>query len=85
MKNVKNSSKLNFSQSIEREIQRYLKVYKSSSSITHLYGNIINEVEKSLITLTLNFANGNKSKASKILGINRNTLHKKICLLKIKK
>lgn len=39
---------------------------------------IISEVEKSLISYTLKRCNGNKLRASKILGINRNTLVRKL-------
>jgi len=48
-----------------------------------LYNIIISEVERVLISSVLKATNGNKLKASKILGINRNTLSKKIKDLKI--
>jgi two-component system nitrogen regulation response regulator GlnG len=40
-------------------------------------------VERPLIELTLERTRGNQLKAAAILGINRNTLHKKITELKI--
>ncbi|MBF0516574.1 MAG: sigma-54-dependent Fis family transcriptional regulator [Nitrospirae bacterium] len=43
-----------------------------------LYGAIISEVEKSLLTIVMREAKGNQLKASRILGINRNTLRSKI-------
>ncbi|KWT85776.1 sigma 54-interacting transcriptional regulator [Candidatus Magnetominusculus xianensis] len=43
-----------------------------------LYGAIISEVEKSLLTIVLKEVKGNQLRASKILGINRNTLRSKI-------
>jgi DNA-binding protein Fis len=43
-----------------------------------LYRFIINETEKTLIQHILIKTEGNKLKAAKILGINRNTLHSKI-------
>lgn len=43
-----------------------------------LYDTVIAETERALFSLVLRKTNGNKSKASKLLGINRNTLNKKV-------
>ncbi len=48
-----------------------------------LYSTIIQTVEKPLIQLVLRKTRGNQVKASRILGINRNTLRKKISVLNI--
>jgi two-component system nitrogen regulation response regulator GlnG len=48
-----------------------------------LYEMIIERVERPLIELTLERTRGNQLKAAALLGINRNTLHKKITHLKI--
>ena len=48
-----------------------------------LYELIMERVERPLIELTLERTHGNQLKAAAILGINRNTLHKKITQLKI--
>ena len=50
----------------------------------NLYEMVIPEVEKSLIMMVLKETNGNQIKASRILGINRNTLRSKITKLGIK-
>jgi two-component system nitrogen regulation response regulator GlnG len=50
---------------------------------TNLYDLIIERIERPLIELTLERTGGNQLKAAAILGINRNTLHKKITQLKI--
>jgi two-component system nitrogen regulation response regulator GlnG len=50
---------------------------------TDLYALIMERVERPLIELTLERTRGNQLKAAAILGINRNTLHKKITELKI--
>ena len=39
---------------------------------------MLREVERPLIELSLNATRGNQLKASKLLGLNRNTLRKKI-------
>ncbi len=51
--------------------------------VKDLYEAIIQRVEKPLIELILEKARGNQIRASKMLGINRNTLRKKIKELKI--
>jgi two-component system nitrogen regulation response regulator GlnG len=48
-----------------------------------LYTLILERVERPLIELTLERTNGNQLQAAAILGINRNTLRKKIATLKI--
>ncbi len=40
--------------------------------------NIIEDVERPLISIVLSHTNGNQSKAAKLLGCNRNTLHRKL-------
>ena len=50
---------------------------------TDLYPLIMQRVERPLIELTLERTQGNQLKAAALLGINRNTLHKKITQLKI--
>ena len=46
--------------------------------INGLYEIILEQVEKPLIELSLGSCNGNQVKAAQMLGINRNTLKKKI-------
>ncbi len=48
-----------------------------------LYDRVLAEVERPLIQLTLKATKGNQIKAAAVLGINRNTLRKKIQLLGI--
>ena len=44
----------------------------------HLFDLIVGGVEKPLVEIVLDETNGNQTKAANILGINRNTLRKKI-------
>jgi two-component system nitrogen regulation response regulator GlnG len=43
-----------------------------------LYDRVLREIELPLIALTLSATRGNQVKAAELLGINRNTLRKKI-------
>lgn len=49
----------------------------------NLYDLVIKGVERPLIGIVLNATQGNQAKAAEILGINRNTLRKKIKSLNI--
>jgi len=44
----------------------------------NLYNMVLSEVEEPLLKAVLIFTNGNQSKASEVLGINRGTLRKKL-------
>jgi two-component system nitrogen regulation response regulator GlnG len=48
-----------------------------------LYGRILREVEAPLIEIALEATSGNQAKCADLLGINRNTLRKKITELDI--
>ena len=45
---------------------------------TAIYEMVINTVEKPLLLYIMNQTEGNQSKAAKMLGLNRNTLRKKL-------
>ena len=49
-----------------------------------VYEMVINCVEKPLIETVLHHAGGNQTRAAELLGLNRNTLRKKIQIHKIK-
>ncbi len=66
------------SMSVEKHLLRYFELHGSSLPPPGLYNRILKEVEYPLIALSLNSSKGNQLKASKLLGINRNTLRKKI-------
>ena len=72
--------------SLEEVVRLKLKEYfRQTRDVepTDLYALIMERVERPLIELTLDRTRGNQLKAASILGINRNTLHKKISELKI--
>jgi two-component system nitrogen regulation response regulator GlnG len=65
-------------QSVERQLNRYFTQYGDRLPPQGLYDRILAEVERPLITLTLAATRGNQIKAAQLLGLNRNTLRKKI-------
>ncbi|RMF33692.1 MAG: nitrogen regulation protein NR(I) [Alphaproteobacteria bacterium] len=69
--------------SIEAHLKRYFSLHGSALPPPGLYDRIIREVELPLITMTLAATRGNQLRAAEILGINRNTLRKKITALDI--
>ena len=70
--------------SVEEHLIKFFKLHKGKLPSSGLYTRIINEVERPLISICLNATKGNQIRASKLLGLNRNTLRKKIKELKIK-
>ncbi|HTH97593.1 MAG TPA: nitrogen regulation protein NR(I) [Stellaceae bacterium] len=65
-------------QAVERHLRDYFAAHKDSLPAGGLYDRVIQEVERPLITLTLTATRGNQIKAAQLLGLNRNTLRKKI-------
>ncbi len=66
---------------IENCIQESLKIYFQDldGECAHdIYKMVISCVEKQMFECVLEHAEGNQSLAAKYLGINRNTLHKKL-------
>ncbi len=66
------------SNSVERHLSSYFAAHKNELPATGLYSRILQEVEKPLIMLTLQATRGNQIRAAQVLGLNRNTLRKKI-------
>ncbi|WP_425404859.1 nitrogen regulation protein NR(I) [Hwanghaeella sp.] len=66
------------SETVERQLRRYFDSHGDALPAQGLYDRVLREVERPLITLTLAATNGNQVKAADLLGLNRNTLRKKI-------
>ncbi|MDP5109878.1 MAG: hypothetical protein NWP47_00620 [Rickettsiaceae bacterium] len=77
------NNKNTLSAAIEASLDKFFKMHDGDCPESGLYDRIISEVERVLIQKTLEQVGGVQIKASKILGINRNTLRKKIKDLKI--
>ncbi|TAK09590.1 MAG: hypothetical protein EPO39_02055 [Candidatus Manganitrophaceae bacterium] len=67
---------------VERKLAHFVGKIKNCE-VKNLYSLLIQEFEKPLITLALKETNGNQIQAALLLGMNRNTLRKKIKELKI--
>ncbi len=63
---------------VEHHIRSYFAAHKGGLPAAGLYDRILREVERPLIALTLGATRGNQLKAAHLLGLNRNTLRKKI-------
>ncbi|WP_232830324.1 nitrogen regulation protein NR(I) [Oceanicella sp. SM1341] len=64
--------------SVEAHLRRYFSLHGGALPPPGLYERVIREVELPLIALSLAATQGNQLKAADLLGINRNTLRKKI-------
>ena len=78
-----NNEEGGLSETVAHQLQSYFDAHKGGVPPAGLYDRILHEVEKPLISMTLGATNGNQIRAAAILGLNRNTLRKKIRLLDI--
>ncbi|MBU3616213.1 helix-turn-helix domain-containing protein [Polynucleobacter sp. JS-Polo-80-F4] len=62
---------------IETQLQGYLQDLKGTAP-TDIYQMVLAVVEKPMLELVMQHAKQNQSLAAQYLGINRNTLHKKL-------
>jgi two-component system nitrogen regulation response regulator GlnG len=63
---------------VEHHIKGYFAAHKGGLPAAGLYDRVLREVERPLIVLTLGATRGNQIRAAHLLGLNRNTLRKKI-------
>lgn len=68
---------------VEAFITNYFKAHEGVMPASGLYTRVIQEVERPLLKATLRSVQGNQKKAAEILGINRNTLRKRLTELQI--
>jgi two-component system, NtrC family, nitrogen regulation response regulator GlnG len=72
------------SETVERHLADYFMGFGNELPPTGLYGRILKKIELPLITAALVATRGNQIRAADLLGLNRNTLRKKIRDLGIK-
>ncbi len=68
---------------LDKSIKQYVSIMGQNSN-GHLHELIMGGIEKPLVEIVLKETNGNQTQAANILGINRNTLRKKIAEYEIK-
>ena len=66
------------SASVARHLRRYFDLHGNMLPPPGLHARILREVEQPLIEIALEATGGNQAKCADLLGINRNTLRKKI-------
>ncbi|MBM3603834.1 MAG: sigma-54-dependent Fis family transcriptional regulator [Alphaproteobacteria bacterium] len=71
------------SDSIEAHLQRYFDLHGDALPPPGLYDRILREVERPLLQVALDATGGNQLRCADLLGINRNTLRKKLTELNI--
>ncbi|MHB8623187.1 MAG: DNA-binding transcriptional regulator Fis [Sulfuricaulis sp.] len=67
---------------VKQSLERYFNDLNGEKT-TGVYEMVINEVEKPLLEIVMRHVHSNQCKAAEILGINRNTLRKKLKLYKL--
>jgi two-component system nitrogen regulation response regulator GlnG len=71
------------SEAVARHIQRYFDLHGGALPPPGVYQRILREIEVPMIEIALDATGGNQARCADLLGINRNTLRKKITELDI--
>ena len=72
------------STSVAKHLKRYFDLHGGALPPPGLYDRILREIEVPLIEISLDATGGNQARCAELLGINRNTLRKKITDLDIR-
>jgi two-component system nitrogen regulation response regulator GlnG len=75
---VATNGPVDVSTAVETHVAQLLREYEPDLPPPGLYQRVIDKVEAPLIAMALNACGGNQIKAADLLGLNRNTLRKKI-------
>ena len=73
----------NLSEAVEKHLRRHFDLQGGQLPPPGLYQRVLREVEGPLIEIALDATGGNQARCAELLGINRNTLRKKITDLDI--
>ncbi|WP_084860470.1 response regulator [Salibaculum halophilum] len=83
MEPIKGGDSDKLSASVAKHLRRYFDLHGGELPPPGLYQRILREVEAPLIEIALDATGGNQARCADLLGINRNTLRKKITDLDI--
>ena len=75
-------NKSELAKSVKSSLDQYFKDLDGEPPHA-LYDMVLACIEKPLLEYTMQYVNGDQSKAAKVLGLNRNTLRKKLQIYKI--
>lgn len=64
--------------SVEWHLKSYFAAHENGLPASGLYDRILQEIERPLLAIALAECRGNQIKTAELLGLNRNTLRKKI-------
>lgn len=81
---VANLNHVSLEKLVRSKLEVILKQHGEGGRVKNLYNQVMEQVEKPMIELALNLQHGNQIKTAELLGINRNTLRKKISNYEIK-
>jgi two-component system nitrogen regulation response regulator GlnG len=78
MKQQTSENRESLSESVDRHLRDYFAAHGEALPPNGIYDRILQEIERPLLGITLEATKGNQIKAAQLLGLNRNTLRKKI-------
>jgi two-component system, NtrC family, nitrogen regulation response regulator GlnG len=70
-------------ESVENRLRDYFAADNDNTPPSDIYSRLLAEIELPLLRMTMERCRGNQIKAAAMLGLNRNTLRKKLRLLGI--
>jgi two-component system nitrogen regulation response regulator GlnG len=65
-------------EAVERHLRGYFAAHRDGIPAAGLYDRVLREIERPLLQLSLAATRGNQIRAAELLGLNRNTLRKKL-------
>lgn len=81
---VANLNHVSLEKLVRSKLEVWIKQIEEGGRVKNFYDQVLEQVEKPMIELALICHEGNQIKAAELLGINRNTLRKKMKIYKIK-